>query len=304
MSNKPVSFKEAKKESGETNVTQVADTAKTSGADAGHSSDQLYEQGFDPSMLVDEHVEEIAEDGKLVRRRGIYLLPNLFTSAALFAGFYAIVAAINDQFAAAGLAIFFGQLLDGVDGRVARLTNTQSRFGQEYDSLSDMVTFGLAPSLVMFMWCLDGLGTTGWAVAFIYVAGAAVRLARFNAMADDADNRYFVGLASPPAATLIASTVWLLYDNGYTPDTLPIAFSIALAIQTAVIGCLMVVNVRYTSFKGINFEGRVPVFALFVVILLLGAIAANPSLVLFILAATYAISGPLVALFGRVRASK
>ena len=273
-----------------------------------HSSDNDYvhpplmdEQSFDTSALIDEHIEEIAEDGRVVRRRGIFLLPNLFTSAALFAGFYAIVAAINGQFAAAGLAIFFGQLLDGVDGRVARLTNTQSRFGQEYDSLSDMMTFGLAPALVMFMWCLDGLGTTGWAVAFIYVAGAAVRLARFNAMADKADNRFFVGLASPPAATLVASTVWLLYDNGFTPDTLPMSLSVLLALQTALVGFLMVVNVRYTSFKGVNLEGRVPVFALLVLLLLLGAIAANPPLVLFIMAITYAVSGPLAAVWRKIR---
>lgn len=280
-------------------VAQLRSTEESPAGERGKTDSS--EQSFDPSALIDEHIEEIAEDGRVVRHRGIFLLPNLFTSAALFAGFYAIVAAINEQFAAAGLAIFFGQLLDGVDGRVARLTNTQSRFGQEYDSLSDMVTFGLAPALVMFMWCLDGLGTTGWAVAFIYVAGAAVRLARFNAMADQADNRFFVGLASPPAATLIASTVWLLHDNGFTPDTLPMSLVILLAIQTAIVGFLMVVNIRYTSFKGINFEGRVPVFALLVLLLLFGAIAANPSLVLFIMATTYAVSGPLFAVWRKIR---
>lgn len=255
------------------------------------------ESSFDPSTLIDEHVEEIAEDGKVVHRRGIFLLPNLFTSAALFAGFYAIVAAMDGQFAAAGLAIFFGQMLDGLDGRVARLTNTQSRFGQEYDSLSDMVTFGLAPALIMFIWCLDGLGTTGWAIAFIYVAGAAVRLARFNAMADKADSRYFTGLASPPAATLIASTVWLLAEHGYSPNNMPMVLIVVLAILTAAVGCLMVMNIRYSSFKGINLEGRVPVFALLLVLLIFGAIAANPPMVLFIMALTYAVSGPLIAVF-------
>ena len=135
-------------------------------------------------LPIDEHVEEVSEDGKQVRRKGIFLLPNLFTSAALFAGFYAIINAINGDFAAAGLAIFFGQLLDGVDGRVARMTNTQSKFGQEFDSLSDMVTFGVAPAIIVFMWCLSDLGKLGWAVAFIYVASAAIRLARFNAQAE------------------------------------------------------------------------------------------------------------------------
>lgn len=255
---------------------------------------------FDVDQFIDEHVEEVAEDGKIVRRRGIFLLPNLITSAALFAGFYAIVAAINEQFAAAGLAIFFGQLLDGMDGRIARMTNTQSRFGQEFDSLSDMVTFGLAPALVMFMWCLSTLGTTGWAVAFIYVAGAAVRLARFNAMADSADSRYFIGLASPPAATLVASTVWLLSEYGYTPANLPFLIAALLAMQTAIVGCLMVMNVRYTSFKGIDLDGRVPVVALLLVLLVLGAIAANPPLVLFIVAATYAVSGPIVAVWKKL----
>ena len=168
-------------------------------------------------LPIDEHIEEVSENGQKVQRKGIYLLPNLFTSAALFAGFYAIIAAINNDFAAAGLAIFFGQLLDGLDGRVARMTNTQSKFGQEFDSLSDMVTFGLAPAIIVFMWCLSGLGKLGWAVAFIYVASAAIRLARFNAQAETADNRYFTGLASPPAATLIASTVWLGSEMGYTP---------------------------------------------------------------------------------------
>ncbi len=249
---------------------------------------------------IDEHVEEVSENGRKVQRKGIYLLPNLFTSAALFAGFYAIIAAINGDFAAAGLAIFFGQLLDGVDGRVARMTNTQSKFGQEFDSLSDMVTFGLAPAIVVFMWCLSGLGKLGWAVAFVYVASAAIRLARFNAQAETADNRYFTGLASPPAATLIASTVWLGSDLGYTPDSLPVLFVFVMAILTAAVGFLMVLNVRYHSFKGIDFSSRVSVVALFVFMLLLVLIAADPPRVLFIIALTYAASGPLGALWRKV----
>lgn len=295
--NDPMSPKDALVKGEAKYVDKVTALHADQNADQNVDQVKSEETSFDPSTLIDEHVEEIAEDGRVVRRRGIYLLPNLFTSAALFAGFYAIVAAIEGQFAAAGLAIFFGQLLDGLDGRVARLTNTQSRFGQEYDSLSDMVTFGLAPALIMFIWCLDGLGTTGWAIAFIYVAGAAVRLARFNAMADKADSRYFIGLASPPAATLIASTVWLLAEHGYSPNNMPMALIVVLAILTATVGCLMVMNIRYSSFKGINLEGRVPVFALLLVLLIFGAIAANPPMVLFIIALTYAISGPLIAVF-------
>lgn len=252
---------------------------------------------FEDFLPIDEHVEEVSEDGKQVRRKGIYLLPNLFTSAALFSGFYAIISAINGDFAAAGLAIFFGQLLDGLDGRVARMTNTQSKFGQEFDSLSDMVTFGVAPAIIMFMWCLSGLGKLGWAVAFIYVASAAVRLARFNAQAETADSRYFTGLASPPAATLLASTVWLGSEMGFTPDNLPIALVFAMAILTASVGFLMVVNVRYHSFKGINFHSRVSVIALFIFLLLLVLIAADPPRVLFLIASTYALSGPIGALW-------
>lgn len=259
------------------------------------------ERPLESFLPIDEHVEEISEGGRTVRRKGVYLLPNLFTSAALFAGFYAIVQSIQGDFAAAGLAIFFGQLLDGVDGRIARMTNTQSRFGQEFDSLSDMVTFGLAPAIVMFMWCLSGLGKLGWAVAFVYVASAAVRLARFNAQADTADKRFFTGLASPPAATLIAATVWTGAEMGYVGDQLSVLWQYAFALQTALVGALMVLNIRYHSFKGIDFHGRVPVVALLVVLFLFAAIAADPPRVLLLLAATYAISGPVMTLYGLLR---
>ena len=251
-------------------------------------------------LPIDEMVEEVSEGGKKVRRKGIYLLPNLFTSAALFAGFFAIIAAINGDFAAAGLAIFFGQLLDGLDGRVARITNTQSRFGQEFDSLSDMVTFGLAPAIIVFMWCLSDLGKLGWAVAFLYVASVAIRLARFNAAADTADSRYFSGLASPPAATLVASAVWLGYDLGYTASSLPLALVITMTILTAAVGFLMIANVRYHSFKGINFSRRVSVAALLLFILLIVLIAKDPPKVLFLLACSYAFSGPVATLWQRL----
>ena len=251
-------------------------------------------------LPIDEMVEEVSEGGKKVRRKGIYLLPNLFTSAALFAGFFAIIAAINGDFAAAGLAIFFGQLLDGLDGRVARMTDTQSRFGQEFDSLSDMVTFGLAPAIIVFMWCLSDLGKLGWAVAFLYVASAAIRLARFNAAADTADSRYFSGLASPPAATLVASAVWLGYDLGYTASSLPFALVITMAILTAAVGFLMIANIRYHSLKGINFSRRVSVAALLLFILLIGLIATDPPKVLFLLACSYAFSGPAATLWQRL----
>ena len=160
-------------------------------------------------LLVDEHEEEVSVDGRTVRHQGIYLLPNLFTTAALFAGFYAVIAAMRGDFENAAVAIFFAMVLDGLDGRIARLTNTSSKFGGEYDSLSDMVSFGVAPALVIFSWALDGLGKFGWSAAFIYVACAALRLARFNTQIETADKNYFTGLARPAAAGILASTVWV-----------------------------------------------------------------------------------------------
>jgi CDP-diacylglycerol--serine O-phosphatidyltransferase len=250
---------------------------------------------------IDDHVELVSEGGQKVPRKGIYLLPNLFTSAALFAGFFAIISAINLQFVAAGLAIFFGQLLDGVDGRVARLTKTQSKFGQEFDSLSDMVTFGIAPAIIIFMWCLSDIGKVGWAVGFIYVASAAIRLARFNAQVGYADDRYFSGLASPPAATLLASSVWLAYDSGYSPADLPTLMVYSMMFLTIFIGLLMVVNVPYYSFKNINLSGRVSLVALLIFIFLLVLIASNPPKVLFILALTYAFSGPFYLAIKKIK---
>src|SRR3954449_13070916 len=152
-----------------------------------------------------------------IRRRGIYLLPNLFTTAALFAGFYAIVQAMNQQFEQAAVAIFVAMVLDGLDGRVARLTRTQSAFGAEYDSLSDMVSFGAAPALIVYEWALKGMGNLGWIAAFVYVAGAALRLARFNVMLDVADKRWFTGIPSPAAAALVAGLVWIVDDLGRDP---------------------------------------------------------------------------------------
>src|SRR5512136_2227949 len=153
-----------------------------------------------------------------IRRRGIYLLPNIFTTAALFAGFYAIVMAMNQRFDNAAVAIFIAMILDALDGRVARLTRTQSAFGAEYDSLSDMVCFGAAPALVVYEWSLRGMGKLGWIAAFVYVAGAALRLARFNTLLEVADKRWFLGIPSPSAAALVAGFVWIMDDNGIDAD--------------------------------------------------------------------------------------
>jgi len=223
-------------------------------------------------------------------RRGIYLLPNLFTTAALFAGFYAIVAAMGGRFEAAAVAIFIAMVLDGLDGRVARLTNTQSAFGAEYDSLSDMVSFGLAPALVMYEWSLHSMGKIGWLAAFIYTAGAALRLARFNTQLEVADKRYFQGLPSPAAAAVVTGLVWVGYDY----DVAGTALAWLTCVVTISIGVLMVSNVRFYSFKELDLKGRVPFMAMLVVILVFVLVSLDPPQVLFGTFVLYALSGPLV----------
>ena len=223
------------------------------------------------------------------RGRGIYLLPNLFTTAALFSGFYAVLAAMNSQFEKAAIAIFIAMILDGLDGRVARLTNTQTAFGAEYDSLSDMVAFGLAPALVMYEWALHALGKPGWLAAFIYTVGAALRLARYNSKLDVADSNYFQGLPSPSAAAIVAASVWVAVDNGMTAPHM----AIIGGIITGVCGLLMVSNIRYNSFKHIDLKGKVPFVALVGIALVFAIILMEPPLILFLVFAIYALSGPV-----------
>lgn len=241
------------------------------------------------SVPIDEHIEEVSENGKTVKRQGVYLLPNLFTTGALFGGFFAIVSAMNGDFAHAALAIFAAQILDGCDGRVARMTNTESAFGMEYDSLSDMVSFGLAPAIVMYSWALQPLGKWGLAAAFIFSACAALRLARFNTQVGVEDSKYFIGLASPPAATLVASGVWLGSNMELTTE-----LSVLAAVIIAFVGIMMVSNFRYQSFKGLDKNRRVPFVAMFLTLLVFIAVIVDPPKVLFSLAFTYAVSGPLV----------
>jgi CDP-diacylglycerol--serine O-phosphatidyltransferase len=245
-------------------------------------------------LPVDEHVEEVSEDGRTVRQHGIYLLPNLFTTAALFAGFYAIIAAMRGDFENAAVAIFCAMVLDGLDGRIARLTNTSSKFGAEFDSLADMVSFGVAPALVVFSWALGGLGKFGWSAAFIYVACAALRLARFNTQIDTADKNYFTGLASPAAAAILASTVWVCHDLGLMGAELPRELSIVVGILTALVGFLMIANFPYYSFKGIDFRGRVPFVVMIAVVLTFGLITLDPPSILLAGFLAYALSGPLM----------
>ncbi|MBI3221614.1 MAG: CDP-diacylglycerol--serine O-phosphatidyltransferase [Nitrosomonadales bacterium] len=222
-----------------------------------------------------------------LRKRGIYLLPNLFTTGALFAGFYAIVQAMNGKFEYAAVAVFIAMVLDGLDGRVARLTHTQSEFGAEYDSLSDMVSFGVAPALVMYEWALRSLGKWGWFAAFIYCAATALRLARFNTNIDIVDKRYFQGLPSPAAAALVAGFVWVMHDYDYSG----LSVRWYAASLTVFAGLSMVSSLPFYSFKDLNMRKSVPFVVIFLIALFFILISSYPPGVLFALFLIYSLSG-------------
>ncbi|MCP5143847.1 MAG: CDP-diacylglycerol--serine O-phosphatidyltransferase [Gammaproteobacteria bacterium] len=226
------------------------------------------------------------------RRRGIFLLPNLFTTGTLFAGFYAIVAAMNGRFEAAAVSIYIAMVLDSLDGRIARLTNTQSAFGAEYDSLADLCAFGLAPSLVLYQWHLVDLGKVGWLAAFIYTAGTALRLARFNTQVGIADKRYFQGLPSPAAAAVTAGMVWVGENLGLREYP---GITVATMVISVMVALLMVSRIRYNSFKELDLRGRVPFVAILVMVLVFVVVAIHPA-VLFVLVFAYALSGPTLTL--------
>ncbi|MHA6204474.1 CDP-alcohol phosphatidyltransferase family protein [Dyella soli] len=240
---------------------------------------------------------------RVPRHRGIYLLPNLFTTGAMFAGFYAIIVSIAGDFSAAAIAVFVAALLDGMDGRVARLTGTQTEFGVQYDSLSDLVSFGLAPSLVMYTWSLSALrdfgptwGKIGWAAAFIYAACAALRLARFNTQVGVIDKRYFQGLASPAAAAVCMSFVWSMDKFGILGEEL----CFVTPVIAIVVGLLMVSRFRYYSFKSLPMgDGRVPFLWIIVGVLVLVPFFIDPPRVLFVVFTLYLLSGPVMTLWGR-----
>jgi CDP-diacylglycerol--serine O-phosphatidyltransferase len=223
------------------------------------------------------------------KHKGIYLLPNLLTTAGLFSGFFAVVSSMNGRFEAAAVAVFVAMIFDGLDGRVARITNTQSDFGAEYDSMADMVSFGMAPALVAYNWGLSDLGKLGWFAAFIYVAGAALRLARFNTQVGIADKRFFQGLASPAAAAVVCGFVWLGVEYDINGDDI----GLIVALVTGLSGLLMVSNFKYNSFKEVNWNGKVPFVALLVILLIFIIVATEPALVLFIVFALYALAGPI-----------
>ncbi|GAB6070711.1 CDP-diacylglycerol--serine O-phosphatidyltransferase [Thiomicrorhabdus hydrogeniphila] len=224
--------------------------------------------------------------------RGIYLLPNLMTTAALFAGFYAVIAGIQGNFEQGAIAILIAMVFDGLDGRIARMTNSCSAFGAEYDSLADMISFGLAPAILIFQWALMDFGKLGWLVAFIYTVAAALRLARFNTQVGKADKRYFQGLPSPAAAALLASLIWVVESNQIDLVITPV---VALVL-TIFGGLMMVSNTRFNSFKELNLKDKVPFVTLLVVVLVFVVITIKPAMILFLLFLSYAASGPIITL--------
>lgn len=242
------------------------------------------------------------EPGNRTIRKGVYLLPNALTTAALFAGFFSIIGGINGHYAASAIAVVVAGVLDGLDGRVARLTNTQSEFGVQYDSLSDLISFGLAPALLVFNWSLASLsdlgptaGKLGWLATFLFVACAALRLARFNTQVGVEDKRYFQGLASPAAAGLLVTTVWFFTDRGVSGETV----RWLIWFETVVLGLLMFSRVRYFSGKGWPSGDRIPLTVLFLVVLIIVLLALDPPAVLMGMGLVYVASGIIVTVSGR-----
>lgn len=224
------------------------------------------------------------------RGAAIYILPNLFTTIGLFAGFYAIVAAVNGQFEIASIAVLVAGVLDGLDGRVARMTNTASEFGAQYDSMTDMVAFGIAPSLLIYKWTLYQFDKVGWMLAFLYAAAVAIRLARFNVESDQVSKRYFRGLSSPPSAGLLIAMVWV----GEVYELHGVGTGVFAALVTFVAAGLMVSNVPYFSFKDVDLRSRVSIFYVVLFAFCLALFFTNPPAVLFMISFSYALVGALV----------
>jgi CDP-diacylglycerol--serine O-phosphatidyltransferase len=246
-------------------------------------------------------VDEVVEQGPplLRRRKGIYILPNLFTVAALFGGFYAIVMAMNDRFDSAAIGVFCAMVLDSLDGRVARMTRTQSAFGEQMDSLSDMVSFGAAPALIVYEWALRGLGKAGWIAAFVYCACAALRLARFNTNIGIVDKRFFQGLPSPAAAALVTGFIWVLDDYGFKEAARVDWLAWTAFGVTLYAGLTMVTNVPFYSFKDISFKRSVPFIVIVAIALGIAVVNIAPPLVLFAAFCVYGTSGYAVYAYKR-----
>ncbi len=230
-------------------------------------------------------------------KKGIYILPNLLTSGSLFCGFYAIIAVFNGKYLFAAVAILASVLFDGIDGKVARLTRSTSRFGVEYDSLSDLVAFGVAPGILVFSWALQPYGRLGWLAAFLYVACGALRLARFNVQVDTVESRYFRGLPIPAAASLIAATVLFFHRLGEVGEIKHIFILLLIYL----LAFLMVSNIRYHSFKDLGLLKKKPFGTLVAMILAIVVVMAEPEIMLFIFSALYLMMGPLSALLGWYR---
>jgi len=249
-------------------------------------------------MDPDSQQQARAQAKMPLRRRGIYLLPNLFTTGVLFCGFFAIVQAMNQRFEVAAIAIYVAMVLDGLDGRVARWTRTQSEFGAQYDSIADMVAFGAAPSLVMYEWGLKELDKLGWIAAFVYCAGAALRLARFNTNIEVVDKRYFQGVPSPAAAALVAGVVWVIDDFGFQRVE---SIRWLACTVTLFAGITMVTNLPFYSFKDVNFRKSVPFWVILAIVGSLSLVAYEPPMVLFLLFVAYSLSGYVVWALRRYR---
>jgi CDP-diacylglycerol--serine O-phosphatidyltransferase len=233
-----------------------------------------------------------------LRRRGIYLLPNLFTTGVLFAGFFAIVQAMNDRFEIAAIAIYIAMVLDGMDGRVARWTHTASEFGAQYDSIADMVAFGVAPAAVAYEWALKDLGTAGWIAAFVYCAAAGIRLARFNVNIGVVDKRYFQGLPSPSGAAVMTGLVWMLDGFDLVPEEHVWIAGVTWLVAVFA-GLTMVSNLPFYSFKEFNWKRRVPLWVILAAVIAYALVATRPSLILFTLFFAYALSGYILWASGR-----
>ena len=233
------------------------------------------------------------------KKRGIYLFPNLITTAGLFAGFYAIVAAFKADFESSAIALFVAVVMDSLDGRVARLTGTQSSFGAQYDSLSDMVCFGMTPALVVYSWGLQYLGKIGWLVAFMYVAATGLRLARFNLSVDNLDKRFFIGLPCTSAAAVVAGMIWVAADFAIPGRQI----SVLIAFVIIALSLLMVSNLRYHSFKEIDLKGNVPFITIFLVVFIYALVAWNPPGILFGVFFFYALSGLVLFLKNKIHIS-
>lgn len=252
-----------------------------------------------PAHDLEDDIDSV--EARRPRRKGIYILPNLFTLAALFGGFYAIVMAMNGRFDQAAVGIFCAAVLDSLDGRVARMTNTQSAFGEQMDSLSDMVSFGAAPALIVYEWALKGLGKLGWIAAFVYCSGAALRLARFNTNIAVVDKRFFQGLPSPAAAALVIGFIWVLDDAGFKNVSQLGVLAWTTFGLTLYAGLTMVTNVPFYSFKDVSFKRTVPFIVIVAIALGIAVITLHPPGVLFALFAVYGVSGYGVYAYKKIK---